>query len=38
MDNEQLCVGWKEPGLGASQLRFNPGLILDRLCGLGHVS
>ena len=38
MDNTQLCMGWKEAGLGASWLRFNPGLILDRLCGVGPVT
>lgn len=38
MDNTQLCIGWKELGLGATLLRFNPGLILDRLCGIGHVT
>lgn len=38
MDNAQPCVGWKEPGLGAGQFRFNPGLVLDWLCGLGHVT
>lgn len=26
LDNVQLCVGWKEPGLGASWFRFNVGL------------
>lgn len=27
LDSAQLCVGWKEPGLGASWFRFNVGLI-----------
>lgn len=30
--------GVKEAGLGATRLRLNPGLILDRLCGVGHVT